>query len=270
MTPQPQPLPAIPKPENSAGDPVPERVISAGDPMPAVRLRVVSYNVRSLRDDGAAVARVLRELDPDVACVQEAPKYLFWRGRCAALARRSGLLYAGGGRPTGGAALFTSIRVDVAEVQEHRLSRTPRLTRRGVVLARLAKNGASFGAASIHLGLDAAERARHLTDILGLADRLGTSATVIAGDVNEPPAAPTWTRLTSQYADAANVADGAADETPTFSTDRPRLRIDGIFVRGRMEVESYQVVDSPEVRAGSDHRPVLATLILRPASSSLP
>ncbi|WP_298322772.1 endonuclease/exonuclease/phosphatase family protein [Haloactinopolyspora sp.] len=224
---------------------------------PVTRLRVLSYNIHGLRDDAHAVARVLRAADADVVCLQEAPKFLAWRGRCAALARRSDLLYAGGGGTTGGTALFTSIRVDVREVQEHQLRRTPGLTKRGVVIARLAKNGVEFSAASIHLGLDPAERARHLTDITGLVNRLGLATTVIAGDINEKPDAMTWARLVTQYTDAA-----AGDDTPTFSATNPRRKIDGIFVRGGIEVESARVVDSPDVRAASDHRPVVADLVL--------
>nr|WP_246211782.1 endonuclease/exonuclease/phosphatase family protein [Phytoactinopolyspora alkaliphila] len=234
-------------------------------------MRLVTYNVRSLRDDAGAVAQILRDLDPDVVCLQEAPKRLAWRGRCAALARRSHLLYAGGGGTSGGTALFTAIRVDIRDVQEHRLRRTPGLTRRGVVLASLAKGPAHFGVASVHLGLDPAERARHLTDITGLMNRLirppGLAAdamtgapvpvAVVAGDINEGDRAPTWSRLAAQYRDA-----GAGDPTPTFSSARPRHRIDGVFVRGPAEVTSYQVLDSSLVQAASDHRPVVVDLVL--------
>ncbi|TDD66722.1 endonuclease [Jiangella aurantiaca] len=223
---------------------------------PAGTLRVVSYNVHGLRDDGAAVARVLRELDPDVVFVQELPKVLLWRGRAASFARRADLLYAAGGGTTGGTALFMAVRVDLREAQEHRLRRTPGLTRRGLVLARLEKDGVAFAAGSLHLGLDAGERARHLTDLTGLVNRLGVATTVLGGDLNEPPTAPTWTRLASQYADA-----GAADPTPTYSVAHPRQRVDGVFVRGA-EVTSYRVVDTPDVRAASDHFPVVAELTL--------
>ena len=64
-------------------------------------LRLLSYNVRSLRDDPAAVARVMRAAEPDVAIVQEAPRFLRWRSSCAALARRAGLLWVSGGRAAG-------------------------------------------------------------------------------------------------------------------------------------------------------------------------
>jgi endonuclease/exonuclease/phosphatase family metal-dependent hydrolase len=220
------------------------------------RLRVVSYNVHGLRDDGAAVARVLRELDPDIALIQELPTFLLWRGRAASFARRADLLYAAGGGTTGGTALFTAVRVDVREVQEHRLRRTPGLHRRGVVLARLEKDGLAFGAASIHLGLDSGERARHLTDLTGLVNRLGLDRMVIGGDLNEVATASTWVRLASQYADA-----GAADPAPTFPVANPRHRIDGVFSRGA-ELTSYRVVDTPDARAASDHFPVVVELTL--------
>lgn len=228
-------------------------------PSPAIPLRVVSYNVRGLRAGAPAVARVLRDLDADVVLLQEIPRLLNWRGRCAALARRADLLYAGGGGTTGGTALFTSIRVDVREVEEHRLRPTPGLRRRGLVLARLAKDGVPFGAASIHLGDDAGERARHLTDITALVNRFGLASMVVGGDVNEEPGAPTWTRLASHYADA-----GAAVSAPTFPVTDPRRRTDGVFVRGPVAVESYWVADTAQVRKASDHRPVVADLTLTP------
>ena len=79
---------------------------------------------------------------------------------------------------------------------------------------------------------------------------------VLAGDVNEPPDHPTWQSLAAELTDA-----GAGDKTPTFPTPSPRHRIDGIFVRGA-RITSYQVVDGPDVRAASDHHPVVADLEL--------
>lgn len=221
-----------------------------------VRFRVVSFNVRSLRDDTSAVAQVLRDTDADVVCLQESPKYVRWRGKVAALARRADLLYVAGGRTTGGVAMLTAIRVGVRSVTEHRLPATPGLTRRGLLLATLTKGGATIRVGSMHLGLDAAERARHLTEITGLVDG-SPAVTVLAGDVNESPSGPTWTRLAGEFTDL-----GAHDPTPTFSTANPRRRIDGIFVRGPARAEGYQVLDSAMVRAASDHRPVVADVVV--------
>ncbi|HEY2985649.1 MAG TPA: hypothetical protein VGJ38_15950, partial [Jatrophihabitantaceae bacterium] len=61
-------------------------------------LRLLCYNVRSLRDDEDAVARVIRGCEAHVVCVQEAPRFARWRSKNAALARRSGLVVVGGGR----------------------------------------------------------------------------------------------------------------------------------------------------------------------------
>ena len=40
-------------------------------------LRVASYNVRDLKDDVDAAARVVRAIDPDVLCLQEVPRHPF-------------------------------------------------------------------------------------------------------------------------------------------------------------------------------------------------
>ncbi|HEX6233007.1 MAG TPA: endonuclease/exonuclease/phosphatase family protein [Jiangellaceae bacterium] len=220
-----------------------------------VKLRVVTYNVRSLRDDRAAVIRVLRELDADVVCIQEAPRFFRWRSKCAALARESGLLYAGGGRTANGVAMLAAHRVDMSSLIEYRLSRTPRLIRRGVVSARIHKAGAWCTVASVHLGLDADERPRHWGEIVGLVDRYDSPVTVLAGDINETPEMPTWRAIAAEFTDA-----GAPDNAPTFSARNPRRRIDGVFVCGPATVQSHWVVDGPDVEVASDHRPVVADL----------
>ena len=79
--------------------------------VPVVRL--LSYNVRSLRDDAAAVVRVIRSAEPHVVCIQEAPRLLRWRAKCAALARRSGLVVVTGGRTAGANLILSSLDVDV-------------------------------------------------------------------------------------------------------------------------------------------------------------
>jgi endonuclease/exonuclease/phosphatase family metal-dependent hydrolase len=224
-------------------------------------MRVVSYNVRSLRDDRAALVRVITGLHADVVCLQEAPRRLRWRARCAALARDTGLLYVGGGATTGGSMMLAALRVDVRSVLEYRFSRTPGLHRRGAVAAGVELGGAAVVVASVHLGLEGTERLRHRDELVGLIDRFGSAVTVLAGDINEPPDQPAWRALATEFTDA-----GAADETPTFSTRRPRRRIDGVFVRGPAEVTSYRVVDGPDVLAASDHRPVVVELEVAPAA----
>ena len=57
-------------------------------------LRLMTWNVRSLRDDREAVIRVLEKAAPDVLFVQEAPRFLRAQSKLAALARQAGLVVA--------------------------------------------------------------------------------------------------------------------------------------------------------------------------------
>lgn len=230
-----------------------------------VSLRVVTYNVRSLRDDRDALVRVIRGLSADVVCMQEAPRRLRWRARCAALARDTGLLYVGGGGTAGGSMMLASLRVDVRSTLEYRFSRTPGLHERGAVAAVVELGGAAAVVASAHLGLDSTERLRHRSELVGMVDRFGGQVTVLAGDINERPDMPAWRAIADEFTDA-----GAADDTPTFSTRDPRRRIDGVFVRGPARVASYGVVDGADVQAASDHRPVVVDVEMEPVAAHLP
>ena len=226
-----------------------------------MRLRIVSYNVRSLRDDRAAVVRTLRMLDPDIACIQETPSLLRWRSKCAALAREAGLLYVGGGRVTGGVALLSALRVDVSETTEYNLSRTPGRFGRGCVAARISVGPESCVVASFHLGLDAGERARHWRELAGLIDRYGDAVAVIGGDVNERPDGPVWNEISKDFVDPAGSIGG---NDPTFPAWRAVDRIDGVFVRGPARVMSYQVIDDADTQVASDHLPVVADIDVNP------
>jgi endonuclease/exonuclease/phosphatase family metal-dependent hydrolase len=230
-----------------------------------VSLRVVTYNVRSLRDDRDALVRVICGLSADVVCMQEAPRRLRWRARCAALARDTGLLYVGGGGTAGGSMMLVSLRVDVRSTLEYRFSRTPGLHERGAVAAVVELGGAAAVVASVHLGLDSTERLRHRSELVALVDRFGGHVTVLAGDINERPDMPAWRAIADDFTDA-----GAADDTPTFSTRNPRSRIDGVFVRGPARVASYGVVDGADVQAASDHRPVVVDVEIEPVAAHLP
>jgi endonuclease/exonuclease/phosphatase family metal-dependent hydrolase len=222
-----------------------------------IELRVLSYNVRGLRDDRKALAEVVRAADPDVVCVQEAPKYLRWRTKCAALAREWGLLYVAGGGSTGGTALFVHLRIDVDQPQSVALSRQYGWPDRGVASALVRKSGARLAVASIHLPLVAAQRRQHANRVREVLDHYGTSLQLAAGDLNEEPPAPAW--------DAFGVG-GLADLDPecasTYPATRPHKRIDGILATDGVEVVEHRVLDGAAVSRASDHRPLLAVIRL--------
>jgi endonuclease/exonuclease/phosphatase family metal-dependent hydrolase len=220
-----------------------------------VDFRVLSWNVHGLRDDRAVLSRVVRDLDPDVVCVQEAPKYLRWRAKCAALARGCGQLYVAGGGTTGGSALLGSLRVDVKGATEVCLSRQLLWPARGVAAAVVSKGGARLTVLSVHLPLDAAQRLEHTVRVLQVRAALGGPHALAAGDVNERPGHAAW----QAFADAG-LPDLAPGSGPTFPATAPDRRIDGVFGTERLVVRDYAVVDAPGVERASDHRPVLVTV----------
>ena len=223
-------------------------------------LRVLSYNVRSLRDDADAVAAVIRSCEPDVVCIQEAPRFLRWRSKCAALARTSGLFVVTGGRPAGAMMLMARLGVDVHATRDLLLSRTPGLHQRGLAVADVEVDGQRWVVASMHLGLREDERQRHADEVMDILSGYDVPV-VVAGDVNERPGEPAWTLLTEQYRDGW-LAAGGDESGPggTYRSDAPYERIDAVFADKALTVVSCVVPDLPEVAKASDHRPVLAVL----------
>jgi endonuclease/exonuclease/phosphatase family metal-dependent hydrolase len=229
---------------------------------PMGELRLLSYNVRSLRDDVDAVAAVIRACAPDVVAVQEAPRMLRWRSKRAALARKSGLVVATADR-TGGLMVMTSMAVRVVTTRFSVLPKSPKLHQRAVAVADIELRDSRWTIATVHLSLDADERRRHLEPMWRFMDG-STSPLVVAGDLNEDPGGPVWQSLTARLQDAYALApDGPAQ---TFTARRPQRRIDGVFVEPAVEVVACHAVhDAPGVSrdllvAASDHVPVLAVL----------
>ncbi|MDQ1706487.1 MAG: hypothetical protein QOF18_2853 [Frankiaceae bacterium] len=220
-------------------------------------LRLLSYNVRSLRDDAQAVAAVIRACRPDVVAVQEAPRFLRWRSKRAALARESGLVVATADRP-GGLMVMTTLAVKVVGTRFTLLPRTPKLHQRAVCVADLELAGARWTVASIHLSLDADERRRHLEPLWD-AVSAPFGRLVVAGDVNERPQGDAWKALAARLQDAYAVGPGGPGDT--YHARRPSKRIDAVFVDGGVEViECHAVGDVDGVEVASDHLPVLAVL----------
>lgn len=216
-------------------------------------LRVLSYNVRSLRDDPKAVAAVIRASRPDIVCVQEAPRFLRWRSKCAALARESGLVVVTGGRPAGAMLLLAALRVRIRSTKDVKLRKHFRLHQRGLAVAEIEVGGATFAVASMHLSLDDTERLAQADEIFAkLAEQ--TAPLILAGDVNETPDGPAWARI------ADRLPDGGGGHT--YSAKRPHKRIDGIFADPQLEFLSCDVPEIPGIDVASDHRPLLA--VLRP------
>ena len=220
---------------------------------------MVSWNVRSLRDDSAGVAAALRALTPDVALLQEAPRLAFsglanWR-----LARRAGLRRIVGGAPAAGNLLLVSRRVAVVDAHAVRLPKRPRLHRRGAVLAVLEVDGRRFGVLGTHLDLDPAARldtARRLRAALPAVPPL-----LVGADLNDETGSPAWQAL------SAGLVDLGQDLGPTFPQRSPRRRIDALLADPAFTVER---VERPDPGPVTDHLPLVADLHLPPVAQTSP
>jgi endonuclease/exonuclease/phosphatase family metal-dependent hydrolase len=225
-------------------------------------LRLLSYNVRSMRDDIDALARVMREIAPHVAIIQEAPRFLHWQSKCAALARRAGMVLVTGGRKSGANLVLSSLAVEVTATHELAFTADKHLHHRGAAIAVLKLRGARFSVAGTHLDLIEAPRLRHLDELAAFA--AGTlpedAPLIVGGDLNAVPTSATWQKMqqfgTDTFA-AAGVGDGL-----TYSTIAPVRRIDGVFADPRLRPVRAEAIDSADVRIASDHRPLVVELLL--------
>ena len=225
-------------------------------------LRLLSYNVRSMRDDVDALARVMREIAPDVAIIQEAPRFLRWRSKCAALARRAGMVVVTGGRECGANLVLSSLAVEVIKTHNLPFTTDRHLHHRGSAIAVLKFRGAQFAVAGTHLDLIEAPRLRHLDELAAFAraDLTDNTPLIVGGDLNAVPSSATWQRM-EQFGTDAFAAVGTGDGL-TYSTAAPVRRIDGVFADPRLQPLKAEALDSADVRAASDHRPLVVEYLL--------
>jgi endonuclease/exonuclease/phosphatase family metal-dependent hydrolase len=226
-------------------------------------IRVGTYNVRSMYDDNAALARVITAMAPDVLCVQEAPRLLWWRRRRARLAREAGLRVVTG-RRFGGVAVLAAPGTRVLHAESHLLRPFAGLERRGVAIAVAECGDTRITVASVHLDLHAAARMCHAVEIMhlteGVAERF-SAPIVLAGDVNEQPGGAAFRHLTRRLADCYPLAprgDGL-----TFTARRPGKRLDVVLAAPGLAVRSCGGVEAAvaDLEAATDHLPVVAELL---------
>jgi endonuclease/exonuclease/phosphatase family metal-dependent hydrolase len=225
-------------------------------------LRLLSYNIRSLRDDESAVMRVIRSAEPHVVAIQEAPRFARWRSTAARIARRSGTVVVTGGRTAAANLLLSTMDVEVISTADVLFSRDRRLHQRGTAIAVLELAGHRFALAGTHLDLVAEPRLRHVGELHAALDRFVPTEcpTVVAGDMNDDPGSAVWQRLSDRGMDAwANVRRG---DGFTSSAAEPVRRIDAVFVDPRLTVLNAAVLDGVDVPRASDHRPVLVEIEL--------
>ncbi|MEU3914288.1 MULTISPECIES: endonuclease/exonuclease/phosphatase family protein [unclassified Streptomyces] len=254
--PPPQPLPDA----DAVPDALPR---SRTEPDGSAVIRVLGYNVRSMRDDEEALARVIRACAPDLVLIQEAPRFFRWRKHAARLAAKTDLVVLGGGATAAGPLLLCSLRAFVERTEDVLLPLTPGLHRRGFATAVVRFGAARVGVVSAHLSLDATERAAQAELLLERAAALDAPHVIAAADVNEAPGGPAFTRLSDTLQDCWTTAPwGGAD---TFPSAAPSRRIDAVFASPSVEVLACGVptgLPTTDLRTATDHLPVLAAVRL--------
>jgi endonuclease/exonuclease/phosphatase family metal-dependent hydrolase len=223
------------------------------------KIRVMSYNIHSSKDDLRALAGVVRTEAPDLVLVQEAPRRFRWRAKNAALARQWGMLHAGGGLWALGNSLFTTLRIGVRETWNVQFPLTPGNHMRGAVFARCTVGRSRFIAVGTHLSKYADERVVQGQLLKGYLAELDEPH-IVCGDLNEEPGGGGWRTIADGLTDAAEARE--CGNMFTFSCASPRRRIDGIFVDPAIEVVDYRLVDSDPAKRASDHFPLVADLVV--------
>ena len=220
-------------------------------------LRVASYNLRDFKDDSNAAVRVVRAMNADVLCLQEVPRHPFSSYRIASFAARCGLSWSGGHHGSGGTTVMSSLRVDAANVAHIPLKVRGRFERqRGYALSQVRLPGyRSVSFVSIHLSLDADERAAHAVAVMKALPE-GTPL-VVAGDLNEGSDGRAWMAVGRRLR-------AVTGDAPTFPARNPHHRTDAIFASQQLSAVPSDPIkmDPGDLAAATDHLPVWVDLDL--------
>jgi endonuclease/exonuclease/phosphatase family metal-dependent hydrolase len=241
--------------------------VAASRPGPPVR--VMSYNLHFGYDvegwsDLEATARAIEAGGADVVGLQEVSRGWYLNGSTDMLAwlqRRLRMPYA---RFAGAAdAIWGNAILSRYPITD---SGSVRLPREGVPLARnylwaeLDLGGGRLRLVVTHLHhVERPEGTRvRLAQIPRLLDGVvGRQATVLLGDYNAEPDSPEIALLRrAGLTDAFQAAGGAAEDEPTYSSDRPERRIDYLWLSPDLRASDFDATTS----TASDHRGVMATV----------
>jgi endonuclease/exonuclease/phosphatase family metal-dependent hydrolase len=233
-----------------------------------VALTVASYNIRHGRGGDEVVdlprtATVLRHLGPDIVGLQEVDHRVARSGgvpQADSLGRLLGMEAAFGafmpyqGGEYGMAILSRHPIVGQASIRLPE-GNEPRIALRADLLL---PNGDTIAVVNVHFDwvADDAFRVAQATFLTTVLDTISRPY-ILLGDFNDEPGS----RTLALFAARADEARKPATDHFTFSATEPRKEIDFIFAApaSAWEVGAARVVDE---REASDHRPVVARLVL--------
>ena len=232
-------------------------------------VRIATYNIHTCigvdrRYDPGRIATVLREIDADIACLQEVA------ARRGSDRHHDQWAYLG---EVTGRRVITGIglRERLGRFGNAILTRFPVLTaraidlsvagyeRRGAIDADLLIGDRVLRVIATHFGLHAVERrlqANRLMAVLGeqlAANRRLADAVLLMGDLNEWRGRSGAIRLLDRRL-------GPSAAARTFPSWLPVLALDRIYAEGPAVLHDLYVYRSPLARLASDHLPLVGSL----------
>lgn len=241
-------------------------------------LRVMTYNIHSCMGiDGKIrperVARVINHFDPDIVAVQEIDCHRVRSG-----GHDQAQLIADHLRMTHDfQAMFEEEKerygIAIFAKQPFRIMKAAHLTAaegrreaRGAIWVQLEIEGRqAIHFINTHFGLGRSERESQAEELLGQA-WLGVipdnEPVILCGDFNSGPRSKVFRRMQIRFRDV-QLAAIDHQPRPTFSSMRPFLRIDHVFVSHHFSVEQVELPDTPTAVMASDHLPLCVELSLK-------
>ena len=239
--------------------------------------RILSYNVHACvgtdkKLSPERIARVIHSCNPDIVALQEIDVGRPRSGRidqAQVLAELLGMkahfhpsTRIGPDEHYGDAILtrfpYSMKKMGVLPGFHERIKVEPR----GALWASVQVGDAAVQVVNTHLGVWPHEQMLQLSTLLG-PEWLGhpecREPVVFLGDFNAPPGLAPYRRLASEFVDAQK-AWGERKAKPTFPGRLPALRIDHVWLRGRIGIENVEVVRTPLARVASDHLPLVVDL----------
>lgn len=143
---------------------------------------------------------------------------------------------------------------------------------RAALWARVIVGSTTLNVVTTHLGLGVRERLFQMQMLLGpeWLGRLADSEPILmCGDFNLTPGSAPYRLAAARFRD---VQLGRAGHRPlnTFSSVRPFVRLDHVFISPRLVVENVIVPRNELSRVASDHLPLVADLSFAPAVGEKP
>jgi endonuclease/exonuclease/phosphatase family metal-dependent hydrolase len=264
-------------------EPLPQRR-TAGRRAP--QLRLMTYNVHGCSGmDGRVsprrVARTIAAHEPDIVALQEIDL-----GRRRSRAEDQASLIAAElglhavfcptvtvGEEHYGHALLSRWPIQV--VKRALLPHDPRSwwpEPRAALWARVQTNERTINVITTHLGLGPKERVAQMKELMGpnwIGGIPAEEPVILCGDFNTVPRSEPYRMAAARLRDVQRRPHGRRT-LKTFSSSRPLMRLDHIFVSSQLEAVAVAVPRTALTRVASDHLPLLADLQVAAAGADKP